>query len=84
MVPGAAIAFGQAITAPNWSYSHHLPPEMAIFPPKPLNINISCDFHENDMKWVEFGEKGSPRVKIPWKYALYGKLSCVVHAKHPF
>ena len=64
MVPGAAIAFGQAITAPNWWYSHHLPPEMGIFLPKPLKTTILGDFHENDMKWVEFGEKGSPGVKI--------------------
>ena len=65
MVPGAAIAFGQAITAPNWWYSHHLPPEMVIFLPKPPQKYPFCDLHENDMKWVEFGEKGSPGVKIP-------------------
>ena len=55
---------------------------MVIFLPKPLKTAILGDFHENGMKWVEFGEKGSPKVKIPWKYALYGKLSSVVHAKH--
>ena len=65
MVPDAAIAFGQAITAPNWWYSHHLPPEMVIFLPKPLNTTILGDFHENNIKLVEFGEKGSPGVKIP-------------------
>ena len=65
MVPGAAIAFGQAITAPNWWYSHHLPPEMVISLPKHLKTTILGDFHENDMKWVEFCEKGSPKVEIP-------------------
>ena len=59
-------------------------PRNGHFPPQTPKNHYFSDFHENDMKWVEFGEKGSPMVKIPWKYALYGKLSCVVHAKHLF
>jgi len=54
MVPGAAIAFGQAITAPNWWYSHHLPPEMGIFLPKPLKTTIFVIFikiHEMGGIW---------------------------------
>ena len=57
---------------------------MGISLPKPLKTTILGDFHENDMKWVEFGEKGSPIVKIPLKYALYSKAWRLVHAKHPF
>ena len=64
MVPDAAIAFGQAITAPNWWYSHHLPPEMVGFLPKPLNTTI---FGENDMKLVEFWSKWQPGGEITMK-----------------
>ena len=57
---------------------------MGIFLPKPLKVTIRGGFHENGIKWVEFGEKGSPMVKIPLKYALYSNAWRLVHAKHPF
>ena len=45
MVPGAAIAFGQAITAPKFVVIPPLPPELGIALPKPLGINILGTFH---------------------------------------